>query len=91
VLTQAQRRTLRGIFDGDEGLEIEITGPLAAYLALFNICGPRTLAVRVPRTSLSADIFSVWAATGPDLKAVLKRDGECVVCPELATRYPVAA
>jgi len=28
---------------------------------------------------------------GPDLRAVLKRDGECVVCPELGARYPVAA
>jgi hypothetical protein len=68
----------------------DITGPLAAYLALFHICGPRELAANL-FPALRADIFSVWSATGPELKAVLKCQGACVVCPELGTKYPAMA
>jgi hypothetical protein len=67
-----------------------VTGPLAAYLALLHVCGPEALEREfVPE--IDADIFSVWNATGPDLKAVLKREGGRIVCPELGTRYPAAA
>lgn len=37
------------------------------------------------------DTFTTWNAVGPDLRAVVKRDGERIVCPELGTRYPAAA
>jgi hypothetical protein len=40
----------------------------------------------------SRPILTVWnAADSPKLRAVLRREGEAVVCPELRTRYPGAA
>jgi hypothetical protein len=87
-LTEEQREALRRIFDSDNAPEV--TGPLAAYLALFHIAGPRDLAARVSAIPLSADVFSTWNATGPDLRAVLKRDGAAIVCPELGTRWLAA-
>jgi hypothetical protein len=44
-----------------------------------------------PVPQFYTDSLQVWAATGPDLKEVLKRDGEAILCPELGTRYPAAA
>lgn len=87
-LSQQQRETVRRIYDeqGGDG----ITGPLAAYLALLHICGPEALQ-REFLPKIEADIFSVWGAAGPDLKAVLKRDGGRITCPELGTKYPTAA
>lgn len=81
----------RQIYDNPTGNEaVPVTGPLAAYLALLHVCGPEALEREfVPE--IDADIFSVWNATGPDLKAVLKREGGRIVCPELGTRYPAAA
>jgi hypothetical protein len=89
VLTTEQKEILHRVFDSDEAPEI--TGPLAAYLALFYIAGPRDLAAHVSALPLSADSFTTWNAVGPDLHAVVKRDGERIVCPELGTRYPAAA
>lgn len=88
VLTEQQRAALHQIFDTDKSPEV--TGPLAAYLALFHVAGPRDLAAHVSAIPLSADVFSTWNATGPDLKSVLKRDGAAVVCPELGTRWLAA-
>ena len=42
VLTAAQKEIVHKVFDTDESPEV--TGPLAAYLALFHIAGPRDLA-----------------------------------------------
>jgi hypothetical protein len=64
--------------------------PLAAFLALLHTCGPEALQ-REFQPKVEADIFTVWNASGPDLKAVLQRDREQIVCPELGTRYPAAA
>ena len=55
VLTERQRAALRQIFDTDESPEV--TGPLAAYLALFHVAGPRDLAAHVSGVELDADIF----------------------------------
>jgi hypothetical protein len=87
-LTEEERETLRRIFDGDDAPEV--TGPLAAYLALFHVAGPRDLTAHVSAIPLSADVFSTWNATSPDLRAVLKRDGAAVVCPELGTGWLAA-
>ena len=87
-LTPAQRETVREIYDG--GKPAPITGPLAAYLALLHICGPEALQKEF-RPEVNADIFTVWGAVGPDLRALLKREGGRIVCPELGTRYPAAA
>ena len=32
---------------------------------------------------MSADIFTVWIATGPELREVLTLQGEAVACPSL--------
>jgi hypothetical protein len=88
-LTEEQREIVHRVFDGDDAPEV--TGPLAAYLALFHISGPRDLAGHVSAIPLSADVFSTWNAVGADLRAVLKRDGESIVCPELRTKYPTMA
>jgi hypothetical protein len=89
VLTTEQKEILRRVFDTDESPEV--AGPLAAYLALFHVAGPRDLAAHVFQIPLNADFFSVWNATGPDLKSVLKPDGERIVCPELGTKFPPVA
>jgi hypothetical protein len=93
VLTPEQRATIRKVFDNPKGPQAEdvasITVPLSAYLGLFYICGPRPAVAGCQPAK--ADIFSVWNATSPELRAVLRLDGAAVVCPELGTRYPVAA
>lgn len=88
VLTTEQRETVLRVFDSDDAPEVR--GPLAAYLALFHVAGPRDLAAHVSQIPINADFFSVWNATGPDLKSVLKPDGGYIVCPELGTRYLAA-
>ena len=88
MLTEQQRRAAPG-FDTDESPEV--TGPLAAYLALFYIAGPRDLAAHVSAIPLGADVFSTWAATGPDLKSVVRLDGEQIICSELGTKFPPVA
>jgi hypothetical protein len=89
-LTTEQKEILHKLFDSDESPG-EITAPLAAYLALFHIAGPRELAAHVSVIPLNADFFSVWNATGPGLKSVVKPDGGRVVCPELGTQFPPVA
>jgi hypothetical protein len=88
-LTIEQREIVHKVFDTDESPEV--AGPLAAYLALFHIAGPRDLAAHVSALPLSADSFTTWNAVGPDLRAVVKRDGEAIVCPELGTKFPPVA
>jgi hypothetical protein len=90
-LSSEQRATVRQIYDNPDGPQgAPVTGNLAAYLALLHVCGPEALQ-RDYRPEVSTDVFTVWGATGPGLCEVLKRDGDGVVCPELRTRYPVAA
>ena len=88
-LSQQQREIVHKVFDTDESPEI--AAPLSSYLALFFIAGPRELAAHVSAIPLSADTFTTWNATGRDLKSVLKRDGERIVCPELGTKFPPVA
>src|SRR5262245_44778969 len=90
-LTPAQQDIVRKIYDDpNDPNGAPVTGTLAAYLALLHVCGPEALQKEF-RPELSADIFTVWGAVGPDLRAVLKREGERIVCPQLGTRFPVAA
>jgi hypothetical protein len=91
-LTPAQRDIVREIYDNRNGSHgaPPVTGTLAAYLALLHVCGPEALQKEF-RPELSPDIFTVWGAVGPDLRAVLKRDGRHIVCAELGTSYSVAA
>jgi hypothetical protein len=89
-LTTEQKEIVHKVFDSEESPG-EITAPLAAYLALFYIAGPRDLAAHVSALPLSVDSFTTWNAVGPDLHAVVKRDGERIVCPELGTKFPPVA
>ena len=88
-LTTEQKEILRKLFDNDESPEIAPS--LSSYLALLVVAGPRALAERMTGIELDGDVFTTWAATGPDLKSVLKPNGAQIVCPELGTRYPAAA
>ncbi len=89
-LTPAARDIVRKVYDDPDGPQPDIGGPLAAYLALLHTCGPEALQQEfLPK--VEADIFTAWSATSPDLKAVLSRTGDAIVCPKLNTRYPAAA
>jgi hypothetical protein len=88
-LTQAQRNTIRKIYDAQNISEV-VGEQLGAYLALLHVCGPEALQKEF-RPDVAPDIFTVWNSVGPDLRTVLKREGEHVVCPELGTCYPTAA
>jgi hypothetical protein len=65
-LSVEQRETVRRIFDTDESSG-EITAPLSSYLVLLALAGPRALAERITGIELGADVFTTWAAVGPDL------------------------
>jgi hypothetical protein len=87
-LSPVQRETVRRIYDGPQGSEaVPTTGPLAAYLALMHVCGPEALQQDF-RPAVAADIFTVWNATGPDLREVLRLEHGQITCPEIGTRYP---
>ncbi len=66
-------------------------GPSAGYRALLHICGPKAVSGGGRMPEFNVDFFTLWNATGPELRAVLRRDGDRVVCPELGTRWPTAA
>jgi len=91
-LTPVQRDIVRKTYDNPNGHHgaPPVTGPLAAYLALLHLCGPEALQ-RSFRPNVAPDIFTIWNSVGPDLRAVLRRHGACVICPELGTKYPTAA
>jgi len=92
-LTRQQRDTLTAIYDrGEEPTASDVSGPLVAYLLLLHLCGPE--AIQEPqnfRPPVGSDLFTLWNAVGPDLRAVLKRDGPRIVCPELGTVFPPTA
>jgi hypothetical protein len=92
-LTDADRVIIRRIYDAPGGPygDIPVTRPLAAYLALLHICGPEALQTKFKGPNINLDCWSVWRATSLELQAVLRRDGERIICPELDTRYPAAA
>ena len=83
-LTPTQSDIVHQIYNGLQN--VTVTGPLAAYLALLHLCGPEW--GRNPPPEINVDVFTIWNATGPELRAVLKRDSEGIACPELGTRYP---
>ncbi len=81
---------MRRLYDAAGSLQaVPVSGPLAAYIALLHVCGPE--AVGDAAAFVESDLFSVWGAAGPELRAVLKREGERVIYPELGTRWPTAA
>jgi hypothetical protein len=96
ILTAAQRQTIREIYDAPDGpLDLPVTDKeLAAYLTLAHLCGYEASRPGQPpgfRPSVNVDVFTLWAAAGPLLREVLRREGEAVICPELGNRFPWAA
>jgi hypothetical protein len=88
-LTNEERTAVRRIYDDPEGVKpVPVSGQLAAFLGLYHLCGPEWKAD--PRPQCDSGVFTIWNATGPDLRAVLKRDGEAISCPELGTEWPTA-
>jgi len=92
-LTAEQRQTVRWMYDAPGGpVDVPVDDrALAAYLALLHLCGYEAPGTPdfLPRVDI--DVFSLWAATSPEMRAVLKREGEAVICPELGKRFPWAA
>jgi hypothetical protein len=87
-LTLSQMQTIRAIYDHPDGTQgLHVSDNLAAYLALLHICGPQALE-RGPAQHFDIDPWTIWAATGPKLKKVLKHEPDAVSCPELGTRFP---
>jgi hypothetical protein len=93
-LSKAQKELLFKIYnapDGPQPLPIEDL-ELAAYVALLHICSPEATVNQDIIPKIAVDIFSVWnAAANPELREVLQRKGEHIICPALGTRYPRAA
>jgi hypothetical protein len=90
-LTEAEHHIVRQIYDGANGpQDVPVSAPLSAYLALLHLCGPEGKQ-HAFRPGVNVDVFTLWNAAGPDLRAVLKRKGESIVCAGLGTSYTAAA
>jgi hypothetical protein len=90
-LSNDEKLIIRHIYDAPDGPhDIPVTGRLAAFLALVHLCGREALRQEF-RPTVDVDTWSIWRATSPALRRVLKRKGEFIVCPELGTAYPRAA
>ena len=88
VLTQEDREAIARLYHDDGSLNGEpVSGEVAAFLALLHVCGPEAPG-QGPIPNLHTDSWTVWAAAGPRALAVIRREGEAVVCPELATAWP---
>jgi hypothetical protein len=90
-LTDAEHHIVRQIYDGANGpQDVPVTAPLSAYLALLHLTGPEGKQHDF-RPDVTVDVFTLWNAAGPDLRAVLKRKGEHLICAGLGTSYPPRA
>ena len=98
-LTARERAAIYAVYDAalwrgtspEAGMiEIGITGPLAAYLVLYALVGPKAQAGAVaPR--LAIDLFSIWGAASLDLRRYLVRRGATIICPQCGTSWAAAA
>jgi hypothetical protein len=94
-LSRAQKELMFKIYNAPDGPQsLPVDDPeLAAYVALLHICSPEATSRNpdiVPQ--IAVDSFSVWAAAdSPELREVLERKGEHVICPALGTQYPRVA
>jgi len=92
-LTVEQCAIIHQIYDDPDGLQnIKFDDPeLSAYLALVHLASPEATENKAA-PSFETDSFTIWSAAGsPDLRRVLQRHGETVICPALGTRFPAAA
>jgi hypothetical protein len=93
-LSRAQKELLFKSYDAPDGPQpLSVDDPeLAAYVALLHICSPEATINPDILPQIDVDTFSVWnAADSPELREVLQRKGEHIVCPALGTRYPRVA
>jgi hypothetical protein len=59
---------------------------------LVHLCSPEALKNSNFHPAIVTDSFTVWnAAASSELRRVLKREGEAIICPALGTRFPWAA
>jgi len=86
VLTTEQRETVHRIFDTANAPD----GTVGGLSGVVSYCGAARTGGACFPIPLNADFFSIWNATGPNLKSVLKPDGEHIVCPELGIRWLAA-
>jgi hypothetical protein len=86
MLLPEQEAQVRRIYD--RGEDQTVAAPLPAYLALLHVAGP--MAKEDPPLE-AVDPWTVWRCASEPLRAVLRRDGERIVCPELGTTYPARA
>ena len=89
-LSAEEWKRLREIFE--EGKPPAELGPhLTAYLILMHLCGPEHLR-DVPVSALAVDCWTIWAAArAEEMRAVLIRRGQVIICPELGTSFRAAA
>jgi hypothetical protein len=87
LLSAAERAQVRAIYDG--GQPAPVAAPLAAFLVLLHTCGHEWQA-EWP-TLETMDPWTVWRCASEELRAVLRRDGQHILCPELGTSYPARA
>ena len=79
MLLPEQEAQVRRIYD--RGKDGTVAAPLAAYLALLHVAGP--MAREDPPPLEAVDPWTVWRCASEPLRAVLRRDRERIVCPEL--------
>src|SRR5262249_34564338 len=76
-LTEAERLTIMKIYDAPGGpyADVPVTGRLAAYLVLLHVCCFEALQNKFSGPAVEVDSWSIWRATSPRLRDVLRRDG----------------
>src|SRR6187455_2709712 len=82
-LSPDERATLYRIYDA--ALQEPIEGRLGAFLCLYHLAGYGAVDKSRPRPVYKADIFTVLASCGDELRRVLRRRGSEILCPELGT------
>jgi hypothetical protein len=92
-LSPTEMHVVRCIYDAPEGSQRQqLTGTLAAYVALLHVVGIEAPGNMPPPVELQTDPWTVWnAADNPALRRVLERKPDAVVCPALGTKFPWAA
>lgn len=90
-LSADERVIVYRLYDGVELAAEGVKGPLAAYLSLLHLCGPEAQPGAGIQPRFATDVFSLWNAASPALRAHLRRHGDRVICPDLGTVWPAAA
>jgi hypothetical protein len=78
---------LRSIYDLGEPVAEPISGRLAAFLTLAHLASPAGKRHEPAPVPVETDLWTVWRCAGSELREVLQRRGELILCPELGTRW----